>query len=299
MPQAHRFTSAELEQYHRDGYVVVEQLIPPALLAGADAAIQEVTAAALASESFVDILELEPAPADGKPTPRRIYNPFQAHEAFRAMAIEEAVLGRIEQLIGGDFAMQHSKLNMKPARVGSVVEWHQDLTYFPHTNDDLVTTLIYLDDATIENGCLQVLPGKQSGYLNHANADGSFAGMITDDIESAGTPTPLPAPAGSVIFMHCLTPHASLPNRSPSPRRTFIFEYRAADAYPLYFGKQVVRNESFAVHLRGEQKRFARFGKVAPMIPAFDGMVSSLYDLQQKTKSRSDFAHATLSDEGQ
>ena len=68
--------------------------------------------------------------------------------------MDDRILNRIKLLIGPNIAFQHSKLNMKPAKVGSIVEWHQDLAYFPHTNTNLVTTLIYLDDAPKENGCL-------------------------------------------------------------------------------------------------------------------------------------------------
>jgi len=94
--------------------------------------------------------------------------------------IEAIINDKIESLIGPDFGIQHSKLNMKPAKVGSVVEWHQDLAYFPHTNDSLVTTLIYLDDATEQNGCLQVLPRHHTHFFSHAGPDGLFAGMITE-----------------------------------------------------------------------------------------------------------------------
>jgi ectoine hydroxylase-related dioxygenase (phytanoyl-CoA dioxygenase family) len=151
-------------------------------------------------------------------------NPFEQHEAFRALATDDRILDRIESLIGPDFNLQHSKLNMKPAGVGSPVEWHQDLAYFPHTNDDLVTTLVYLDDATEENGCLQVLPRHHHHFFDHSADDGSFAGMITEDLGDGryGRAVPLPALAGSVIFMHCVLPHSSLPNRSSCSRRTLI-----------------------------------------------------------------------------
>ena len=63
--------------------------------------------------------------------------------------------------------------------------------------------------------------------------------MITETVDDGrfGNPVPLEAPAGSVIFMHCVTPHSSKPNRSENPRRTLIYEYRAADAFPIYFGQ--------------------------------------------------------------
>jgi ectoine hydroxylase-related dioxygenase (phytanoyl-CoA dioxygenase family) len=225
---------------------------------------------------------------DGEQVPRRIYNPFEQHETFRKMATAERLLDKIESLIGPAFGLQHSKLNMKPAKVGSVVDWHQDLSYFPHTNPDLVTTLVYLDDAMERNGCLQIIPRHQYHLFNHWTADGIFAGMITEELDGGrfGKPVPLSAAAGSVIFMHCLTPHASLPNRSDKGRRTLIFEYRAADSFPIYYGEKIVMDESHTHHLRGKPARFARFGGPPPYIPQLSPQTKSLYQLQAETKAR-------------
>src|SRR4029078_13395908 len=145
-------------------------------LAEIDHAIREMTDRALNGDGMSQILELEPEPVDGQRVLRRIQQPFDQHETFRKVATNPRILDPIESLIGPNFNLQHSKLNMKPAKVGSVVEWHQDLAYFPHTNTDLVTTLIYLDEATKENGCLQVLPRHHFHYFDHSGADGKFAG---------------------------------------------------------------------------------------------------------------------------
>jgi ectoine hydroxylase-related dioxygenase (phytanoyl-CoA dioxygenase family) len=158
------------------------------------------------------------------------------------------------------------------------------MAYFPHTNDDLVTTLIYLDDATEENGCLQVLPRHHTHYFSHDTADGKFAGMITEDLSAFGTPKSLPAPAGSVIFMHCITPHASLPNKSSRPRRTLIYEYRANDAFPIYYGEMTNLAEAKFRLIRGKPARFARFGGPRPLIPNV-GRYTSLYELQASAKA--------------
>lgn len=282
-----KLASGEVEQYRTEGFVVVPELIDAEALREVDRAIRELTDQALSGEDFSSILELEPDLVDGQRVPRRIYNPFNQHQAFRSLGSDDRILDRIEQLIGDNIQLQHSKLNMKPAKVGSVVEWHQDYTYFPHTNEDLVTTLVYLDDATEDNGCLQVLPRRQHAYLNHTTDDGMFAGMITEDISGGnhGNPVTLPAPAGSVIFMNVMTPHSSLPNRSDHGRRTVIFEYRASDAYPLYFGEMVSKNEVHTCQLRGEPANRARFGAITPLIPRFPGVVNSLYELQNKTKA--------------
>ncbi len=233
------------------------------------------------------VLELEPENVHGRRVPRRIYNPYDQDESFRCLANDPRILDRIESLIGPDFNLQHSKLNMKPAQVGSVVEWHQDLAYFPHTNDDLVTTLIYLDDATEANGCLQVLPRHHHHYFDHCAPDGSFLGMIREDLGDGrfGRPVALSAPAGSVIFMHCITPHSSLPNRSSQPRRTLIFEYRAADSFPIWYGQQTAAAEARLRPIRGQASRFARFGGPPPLVPT-GAKYASLYELQSKSKAR-------------
>ena len=280
---------SQIQTYRREGYIVVPSLFAREDLRKIDRCIEELTQSALTAGDSAEasrILELEPESVNGKRVPRRIYHPFLAHDSFRNLATDARILDKIESLIGPDIAIQHSKLNMKPAKVGSVVEWHQDLTYFPHTNDDLVTTLVYLDDATEENGCLQVLPRHHTHYFNHMRGDGTFAGMITEEVSDGryGRPVPLEAPAGSAIFMHCLTPHSSLPNRSSQSRRTLIFEFRAADAFPIYYGEKTGVEASLVRHLRGKVATHARFGNIRPYIPTIPKEVTSLYDLQSRSR---------------
>jgi ectoine hydroxylase-related dioxygenase (phytanoyl-CoA dioxygenase family) len=280
-------TPLEIEHYRREGYVVVESLFGADDLARIYATIRALVERALGGEDPSQILELEPEALDGERVPRRIFSPYDQHAAFRDLAHDERLLDRIESLIGPNFNLQHSKLNMKPAKIGSIVEWHQDLAYFPHTNDDLVTTLIYLDDATEENGCLQVLPRHHHHYFDHAGPDGRFAGMIAEDLSDGrfGRPVPLAAPAGSVIFMHCITPHSSLPNRSSRGRRTLIYEYRAADSYPIYYSEMTAVAEAKYRPIRGQPAPHARFGGPPPLIPKV-GKYTSLYELQAQAKSQ-------------
>jgi len=286
MTNNYSLTDEQIEQYRNDGFIVVERLFDADDLARVDATIRQMTDQALFGGDYSKILELEPEPVDGKRVARRIFNPYDQHETFRGLAQDPRLLDKIESLIGGNFNLQHSKLNMKPAKVGSAVEWHQDMAYFPHTNDDLVTTLVYLDDATEENGCLQVLPRHHTHYFEHAGPDGRFAGMITEDLSTFGKPRSLPAPAGSAIFMHCITPHSSLPNRSSRARRTLIYEYRANDAFPIYYGEMTNIAEAKFRLIRGKPARFARFGGPHPMIPNV-GKYTSLYELQSQAKAKS------------
>lgn len=283
---AESFSPAEIEQYRREGFVEVESLFGQEDLRRVDRAIEELTQQALASGNYAQVLELEPESVGGEPVVRRIYNPYEQHQAFRDLASGPRVLDRVGCFVGPSIQLQHSKLNMKAARVGSPVEWHQDLSYFPHTNPDLVTVLIYLDEATTENGCLQVIPRQHHHFLECHDTEGRFAGMITEDMSRYDPAVPLEGPAGSVIFMHAMTPHSSLPNRSPFPRRTLIFEYRAADSFPIYFSPRVANSERYTHQLRGQPARFARLGGPPPLMPALLEDDKSLYQLQEETKKR-------------
>ena len=63
-----------------------------------------------------------------------------------------------------------------------------------------------------------------------------------------------------------------------------IFEYKAADAFEIDSGHRV-GTLTPPVMLRGQAPRFARLGRIAPMMPAFPEKVTSLYDLQAKSRA--------------
>ena len=202
-------STEQLEHYRVEGFLVIDAFFGAEILADVNAAIRQITDHALGSGDHAKVLELEPEPVDGLRVARRIFNPYDQHDSFKALAHDARLLDAVEALIGPDITLQHSKLNMKPPRVGSAVEWHQDMAYFPHTNDDLITVLVYLDDANLENGCLQVLPRHHTHYFNHSLPDGTFAGMITEEIADGRFGRPVPLGAGGQRHLHALH-HAAL-----------------------------------------------------------------------------------------
>jgi phytanoyl-CoA hydroxylase len=161
----------EIETYHQMGYLLVQKLFNDLEISQALAAIQEM----LARDAPSSIAELEPEDSNAI---RRIWSPTKRHKIFDDIACSDKLLDRVESLIGPNILFHYSKLNMKAPRVGSIVEWHQDFSYYPHTNSDLLSCLIYLDDADISNGCLEVIPGShRRGILNHY-IDGFFRGKL-------------------------------------------------------------------------------------------------------------------------
>jgi phytanoyl-CoA hydroxylase len=96
--------------------------------------------------------------------------------------------------------------------------------------------MVMLDDATLENGCMHMIPGSHRlGYLDHAGEDGRFSGACRDHgaWHSHPSQVAITPRAGGISIHHGHTLHASGPNNSGHPRRGLVLNYRAADAYQL------------------------------------------------------------------
>ena len=141
------------------------------------------------------------------------------------------------RFIGHPIELQHSKFNAKPLhdKGSGEVSWHQDYPFYPHTNFDMVSCLIHLDDEEMDAGPLKCLPGSHRwGVVSHLNPDGKFAYQATGRKDLNELPgVYLCGKAGMVTFHHCLTMHHSAPKRRAGHRRFVIFQYRAHDAKQL------------------------------------------------------------------
>jgi ectoine hydroxylase-related dioxygenase (phytanoyl-CoA dioxygenase family) len=122
--------------------------------------------------------------------------------------------------------------------------WHQDEFYIPTRDRSLVGAWIALDDATIENGGLWIIPGShQAGvlYRMRQHGDDRFDGAAEayDFPHSEADAIPVEVQRGDVVFFHGYTLHRSLPNRAPSGyRRALVNHYmRAESLLPWNIGK--------------------------------------------------------------
>ena len=176
--------------------------------------------------------------ATGERHVRRIFNPIAHHQAFMDLVHNEKILDAVENLIGPDITIHHTKLNLKPyAAAHARFEWHQDYPFFPHTNYDLIAVAVHIDESTEENGCLRVIPGiHKLGPLEHMfAADGAFSSQIRDQsvIPDESQWVNVTSPAGGVEMHHCNMVHSSTANQTHKPRSAMIIQYRAADNVQL------------------------------------------------------------------
>jgi phytanoyl-CoA hydroxylase len=229
-------TAQQIETYRRDGYLVIPRLIDGAQLAELRALTDRIVSEARGVAANDDLYDLEASHSAQLPRVRRLKPAiFKRYAFFRALTREPKITSILSGLLGPDIRLYGGKLNMKSAGYGSPVEWHQDWAFYPHTNDDVLATGIYLDDCDIDNGPLMVVPGSHLGPTWSHHADGRFCGALdpaTCDVDLSKA-VPLMGPAGSMTIHHARLVHGSALNRSNRQRRLLLHEYTAADAWPL------------------------------------------------------------------
>src|SRR5215468_11619214 len=221
--------------YRDNGYLVVPDILDPGTLARLRAAMAQALDGARNVESHTSMYDLEPGHRPSAPRVRRIKTPHRFLPDFEKLYRRPGVVSILQKLIGPEVRLHGSKINLKAPRYGSPVEWHQDWAFYPHSNDDLLAVGIMLDDCTIDNGAMLALPGTHRGPVYDHHANGAFCGAIDPAQTSLAfdEAVALTGTAGSMSFHHVRTVHGSAQNLSDSPRALLLYEFAAADAWPL------------------------------------------------------------------
>ena len=277
--------SSQINEYHENGYTILPNLLELELIKSFISQIEQITKGNSLENHDASKMEMEQDQEPEGKLVRRLYEPCTYYENFKNFSESLKILNCIECLLGSNIIYHYSKLNMKPPSIGSKVEWHQDLSYYPLTNRDSLAVLIYLDDATKYNGCLKILPAFHKEPLMNHSKNGIFHGMIVDDIDYSSS-IDIEGKAGTAIFMNCMTPHSSNQNKSNKPRRTLIISYRSSDAYPIYIKNRDNLSEKYSRLVKGEELNYARFTMDYFPIPKYKENVNSLYKLQEKSRNQ-------------
>ena len=275
----------QIDFYHANGYVGVEGVISAREVSELRRVTDEFVERSREFTEHTDVFDLEPGHSRDHPKLRRLKRPIVQHEIYRDLLHHEDILTMVSQLIGYGLRCNGDKLNLKLPEFGSPVEWHQDWAFYPHTNDDLLAVGICIDDMTVENGALLVVPGSHRGPVYDHHVDGGFCGAITDSIFSGESAVPVELAAGGISIHHVRTVHGSTPNRSERPRRLLLFQYCAIDAWPIvHFTDWDAFNETI---VRGEPTNVPRVEPVPVRIPMPEALRSDvIYELQTAMKDR-------------
>ena len=265
-------SDAHRRQFRQLGYVAFEEVLNDAEVSGARQALRELTCSlmqaarrgegevrpprpgaprnyagpqvvtpgggcAIHFEAGVEPLELTDEEAESRF--RKIHGYEKEHATFQQLVLHPRIQGFMANVIGQQMLLKDVMALSKPPFIGSEKPWHQDNAYFNYLPLESVgTAWIALDDATIENGCMHLLPGQHTrGALRHHHT--IDCEILSDRIEPE-LAVPIELKAGGVLYFSAMLPHQTPPNSSSLQRRALQFQYRGIDTVQVSkeeFGK--------------------------------------------------------------
>lgn len=230
------------DQFWRDGVLVIEDAVTVDQLAALrDVFAGWVEESRAHTHDYGETMDgrprfdLQPGHSADVPGLRRVQSPEEVSDVYADVMRNAKTVDMCAELIGPALRFHHGKVNSKLPGTATEVKFHQDFPFQPMTNDDIITCLLFVDDVTLENGPLEVVPGTHKGPLYSHWHGGRFTGAVADSVkdEHINNAVMCTGKAGSVCLMHARLLHGSAPNRSESPRTLYITTYYAEDAIEL------------------------------------------------------------------
>ncbi|MAQ88709.1 MAG: phytanoyl-CoA dioxygenase family protein [Rhodopirellula sp.] len=220
-----------IDDFHQDGYLIVRELFDPQEIAGLLSFAK--ADAALADEAYVR------RDSGGGETRLALRNDLDDTVPYTAVVRSQRIVQAMQILLGDEVYHYHHKMMIKQPRIGGAWEWHQDYGYWYNFGclfPDMGSCMVAVDQATTENGCLQVLKGSHKlGRVDHVRI-GEQVGADPERVEAARQRFELVAvelEPGDGLFFHGNLLHCSDQNHSEHPRWSLIncYNTRHNDPY--------------------------------------------------------------------
>ena len=227
-------TDAQIDQYRQQGYVFPIRVMEEARAADYRAHLERFEA------------------EQGGPVSGALRN--KSHLLFLwvdEMMRNDPILDTVEDLIGENLLCWNTLFWIKEPRTKTYVSWHQDLNYWGLDTDDLITVWLALSPATVESGCMSVLPGSHKGdFMPHEDLyrDDNMLTRgqeISVEVDESKT-VAMPLRPGQVSLHNGRLAHASSPNNSADRRIGISFHYMPTRT------RQIVGDWDSAALVRGE-----------------------------------------------
>jgi ectoine hydroxylase len=278
----HVLTEDQRTHYCEQGWVAVKALVDDAWLQRLRAVTQEfVDASRQLTESNL-VFDLDAGHTAADPRLRRLSSPTDLHDIYWEFSSRSVLVDVAADLLGEDVKFHHSKLNFKAAHGGEEVRWHQDIQFWPHTNYDLLTIGVFLEDVEPGMGEVGFVSGSHDGPLYDLYDGDVWVGALADaDVARAGVDraTFPVGPAGTITVHNCRTIHGSAPNTSDRARPLLLQTYAAADAFS--YTDLVKRSPHGEELIRGRPARWARHDPRPCLMPP-TGPYRTIFASQQR-----------------
>ena len=276
-------TTEQIDHYETQGYLVLDGWLSNAWLDRLNVVTQSFVEASRSIPESDKKFDVEPDHCSDAPRLRRLNSPVDQHPTYWAFASSSEIVDLAEAILGPDIKFHHSKLNFKYPQGGEEVKWHQDIQFWPHTNYDLITIGVYLEDVEEGQGEMGFIPKSQASDLfdQYDETGERWLGYIKDqdlvnvDTQNAVFPT---GKAGTITIHNCRMIHGSKPNYSTKWRPLLLQTYTAADAFAY---TDLVRKSPHGEELiRGQAAKWARHDPRPCQVPPTK--VGTIFQAQQK-----------------
>lgn len=224
------FTEEQIEYYRTSGYVPGPRVLSNEQIAVLKERIAGLLDGSVPFPAHLKGETVEKSKAKGQLPSVKVVN-LGRHDPIFADVWKNPAIGTLaNDLMVAPVCVWEDQMIFKPPYdQNALLGWHQDYPYWDHVGPaEMGTCWLALDDATVENGCMHVIPGSHLWELPYKRdeVDVSDADWLLKHpgipADADLTPVPCEVPAGHCHFHHCRTFHGSYGNRTDNPRRSYV-----------------------------------------------------------------------------
>lgn len=163
-----------------------------------------------------------------------MHNVFLRSERFEALRHDPRIMARLAILLGGPVIYDHDKGFIKPGARGDTYGGkfppHQDYPFFPHSDDRVLASILYLTDITEDMGPVKIFPGSHSEGPRETVPGRPYLDDAPFPSDQAVTMT---GKAGDMVAFNINTVHMSGPNKSLMDRVSWLIQVKHPDSLSL------------------------------------------------------------------
>jgi ectoine hydroxylase-related dioxygenase (phytanoyl-CoA dioxygenase family) len=221
-------SEAQVEQFQREGYVIIPDFFDEREVAAMRAELERFKREGLGRNVATE--------GDGQTHSRTKINyqiiPLNTKSTlFRALPFNERVIDAVTQLLGAPVSRILEQIFLKPGRHGAGTKWHTDNAYFKVDDPTKGTGMwIALHDANVANGTLHIIPGSHAEQFEHERDPDSDHHIMMRADESRALPVVIPA--GGLIFFNYGIAHCTKANTTDHERAGLAYHFLRTDHIP-------------------------------------------------------------------
>ena len=216
-------SAVQIEQFNREGYFITDPVLDHDLLDQIAADFER-----LRAEQDSELRSAGERVGISHEGRNFIAAIHAQSEAGSRLALSREMAELAGSLLGPDVRLYWNQAVTKAPRTGGSFSWHQDSGYVPIEPVEYLTLWIPLEDASIANGTIFLIPGSHRWGLQEHLIDKESGDKVGYRGDEEGIPCVMPKGAIAVFSSLCL--HRSGPNTTDNPRRAYVVQYCPTNA---------------------------------------------------------------------